>query len=113
MSDLIGFDDFLNTTTPFDPKEHKVKYKTEKRYLDYSFGNIYNETCQYPRFWNESGGRVLKGCQDADDDCQAFDQLVGCYNRVNLSTIPQAWCQNANTLLVSSWSIRDMYELPC
>ena len=80
MSNLIGFDDFLNSTATFDPKEHKVKYKDHRRYLDFDFSNKYNATCDYPRFWNESGGRVLKGCTDADDRCQLFDQLVGCYD---------------------------------
>jgi alpha-1,3-glucan synthase len=74
MGDLIGFDGFLNTSTPFDPAEHKVVYKTDRQYHDFKFGNTYNDTCQYPTFWNESGGQVLKG-SDAK-----FDKLGGCFN---------------------------------
>jgi alpha-1,3-glucan synthase len=81
MADLIGFDKYLNATTPFDPKEHQVVYKDpDQKYIDFRFGNTYNNTCDYPRFWNESGGRVLKGCTDADDFCNVFDQLDGCYD---------------------------------
>ncbi|KAI9742079.1 MAG: Cell wall alpha-1,3-glucan synthase ags1 [Cirrosporium novae-zelandiae] len=74
MGNLIGFDGFLNASTPFSPKEHKVVWKSDRHYLDFSFGNTYNKTCEYPKFWNESGFRVLK---DSDD---TFRQLVGCYD---------------------------------
>ena len=80
MGDLIGFDGFLNGTANFNPKEHQVQYKSHQKYLDFSFGNTYNETCEYPSFWNESGNEVLKGCQEKDDRCQLFDQLKGCYD---------------------------------
>lgn len=80
MSDLIGFDGFLNTTTPFDPKEHRVRYKTDQKYLDFSFDNTYKDTCDYPRFWDESGKRVLKGSDSTLDAISTFDELVGCYN---------------------------------
>ncbi|KAJ9131638.1 Cell wall alpha-1,3-glucan synthase mok13 [Pleurostoma richardsiae] len=71
MGDLIGFDGFLNASTPFDPKEYKVLYKTDRHYHDFDFGNEYNETCSYPRFWNETGKRI------DDDDA---NQFKGCFN---------------------------------
>ncbi|PWY72970.1 alpha-1,3-glucan synthase, partial [Aspergillus heteromorphus CBS 117.55] len=55
MGDLIGFDGYLNTTAPFTVKEHQVVWKSERQYVDFRFGNDYNDTCDYPRFWFENG----------------------------------------------------------
>ncbi|OCK73844.1 glycosyltransferase family 5 protein [Lepidopterella palustris CBS 459.81] len=74
MGDLIGFEGFLNTTTPFSPAEHKAVWKTDRHYQDFTFGNTYKPNCEYPRFWNESGFRVLK------DSDATFSQLNGCYD---------------------------------
>jgi alpha-1,3-glucan synthase len=74
MGDLIGFEGFLNETAPFRPEEHKVQWKSSRQYTDFSFGNNYKETCEYPRFWNESGLPVLK------DSNEVFAKLVGCYD---------------------------------
>ncbi|TID22987.1 glycosyltransferase family 5 protein [Venturia nashicola] len=74
MADLIGFEGFLNVSTPFLPQEHKVLYKTNREYHDFKFGNDYKADCTYPRFWNGSGQRVLKG---SDPE---FDKLGGCYD---------------------------------
>ena len=71
LGDLIGFDGYLNSSAPFNPKEYEVIYKSSRQYLDFSFGNTYNETCQYPRFWNETGFRV---------DQSVDKMLVGCYD---------------------------------
>ncbi|KAF5863173.1 Cell wall alpha-1,3-glucan synthase ags1 [Aspergillus alliaceus] len=71
MGDLIGFEGYLNTTTPFSVKEHKALWKSNREYVDFRFHNDYNSTCEYPRFWNETGWPV-------DQDVK--DQLVGCYN---------------------------------
>lgn len=71
MGDLIGFDGYLNTTTPFSEKEHQTTWKTQRRYVDFDIGNTYNETCDYPRFWYEDGYPVNES-QTAE--------LVGCYN---------------------------------
>lgn len=71
LGDLIGFEGSLNTTTPFSVHEHKVLWKSNRRYADFSFGNSYNETCEYPRFWNETGFPV---------DPSVTEQLKGCYN---------------------------------
>lgn len=77
MGDLVGFNGYLNTTTPFSLKEHKVSWKTDRRYHDFDIGNDYNDTCNYPRFWLETGSPVgkdvmdrMNGCYDSD-----FDQV--------------------------------------
>lgn len=92
MADLIGFDGFLNSTTPFSPTEHKAQYKTDVHYPDFSFGNNYNSTCEYPRFWNESGYRVLK------DSDPTFARLNGCFD----SEFDQARTQSSCVLEISS-----------
>ena len=75
MSDLIGFEGYMNTSTPFKTSEHKVQWKSSRQYLDFNIGNTYNATCAYPRFYNETGFPVgadvtsqLKGCYDSDFD---------------------------------------------
>lgn len=75
LGDLIGFQGYLNTSAPFEVEEHKVKWKTSRQYLDFNFGNEYNDTCEYPPFWYEDGYLVpsnvtdqLKGCYDSDFD---------------------------------------------
>jgi alpha-1,3-glucan synthase len=71
MGDLLGFDGYLNDTTPFSLKEHKVTWKSERRYLDFEVSNEYLEHCDYPRFWNETGFPI---------DKKYTDQMKGCYN---------------------------------
>ncbi|OJJ32183.1 hypothetical protein ASPWEDRAFT_118157 [Aspergillus wentii DTO 134E9] len=71
MGDLIGFEGHLNDTTPFSTKEHKAVWKSNRRYVDFDFGNEYNKTCDYPRFWNETGYPV---------DQSVTDSLTGCYD---------------------------------
>ena len=71
MGDLIGFDGYLNTTTPFTLQEHEVSWKSERRYLDFDTSNDYNQTCQYPRFWLETGARI---------GSDVLDQMKGCFN---------------------------------
>ena len=75
LGDLVGFQDYLNASTPFDTKEYKAVYKSSREYLDFKFGNDYNETCKYPQFWLETGDPVgsdvtsqLKGCYNSDFD---------------------------------------------
>ncbi|KAJ5363053.1 3-isopropylmalate dehydratase [Penicillium brevicompactum] len=71
MGDLIGFEGYMNKTTPFLIKEHKAAWKSGRHYVDFEFGNEYNETCNYPRFWNETGYPV---------DDYVYDELRGCYD---------------------------------
>jgi alpha-1,3-glucan synthase len=73
MADLLAFRGYLNETVPFKQSEHDVEWKSDLRYLDFSFGNTYNESCEYPRFWNETGNRVLSSIDPE------FAKLHGCY----------------------------------
>ncbi|KAL4786852.1 hypothetical protein BJX76DRAFT_62583 [Aspergillus varians] len=75
MSNLIGFKGHLNDSADFLPQEYEVQWVTDRQYADFKFSNDYNETCNYPRFWNEDGkpltsGNVtaLKGCYNSDFD---------------------------------------------
>lgn len=78
MGDLIAFDGYLNASTPFLTGEHTVGWRDPTRqYHDFHFGNKYNATCHYPRFWLETGFAVktdvtdrFTGCYDSD-----FDQV--------------------------------------
>jgi len=71
MGDLLGFEGYLNETAPFAPEEHKVVWKSSRRYLDFDIGTEYNEICNLPRFWNETGERVEQVW---------LDEFGGCYN---------------------------------
>ena len=71
MGDLLGFEGYMNTTTPFQLNEHPVHYKSNRVYHDFEFGNNYNRTCQYPRFWLETGYPV---------GVDVTDQMTGCYD---------------------------------
>lgn len=86
LSDLLGFEGYLNTTTPFSVKEHPALYKSSRQYYDFDFGNSYNQTCDYPRFWNETGYLVdlyvdqeLQGCYDSDFDQYGDTEAFGVY----------------------------------
>lgn len=83
---MIGFEGYLNTTTPFSLKEHKAQWKSDRHYVDFNFGNEYNKTCDYPRFWNETGYPVdkdtyndLNGCYDSDFDQYGDIEAFGVY----------------------------------
>ncbi|KAK3670004.1 Cell wall alpha-1,3-glucan synthase ags1 [Recurvomyces mirabilis] len=71
MGDLIGFEGYLNSSSPFTLKEHQVQWKTDRHYWDFEFGNSYNKTCDYPPFWSDNGFPV---------DKPVTDQMVGCYD---------------------------------
>lgn len=75
MGDLLGFEGHLNDTAAFNTEEYRALYKTDRQYHDFAFGNDYNQTCEYPRFWDETGVRLaaantsdLKGCYNSDFD---------------------------------------------
>jgi hypothetical protein len=85
MADLIGFDKYLNESTPFLPEEHEVAWKTDRHYPDFAFGNTKTSTCVLPRFWDESGSLVKAGT-NTDEFSATFDKLSslssssGCYD---------------------------------
>lgn len=74
MGDLIGFEGYLNTSTPFNKKEHNALWKGSRRYNDFSFGNDELPYCDYPRFYSDDGVEVLNltnelvGCRDSEFD---------------------------------------------
>lgn len=82
MGDLHGFEGHLNDSAPFKPTEYKVVIRDKTRqYHDFhpQTGDKYNETCAYPKFWDDSGHEVgedvlsqLGGCYDSEFD-QAGD----------------------------------------
>ncbi|EXJ62578.1 alpha-1,3-glucan synthase [Cladophialophora yegresii CBS 114405] len=86
LGDLIGFEGYLNTTTPFTLKEHRVQWKSSREYHDFHIGNNYNKTCQYPKFWLETGYPVgedvtsqMVGCYDSDFDQYGDTEAFGVF----------------------------------
>ncbi|KAL1865860.1 Cell wall alpha-1,3-glucan synthase ags1 [Diaporthe australafricana] len=84
LGDLLGFDGHLNDSAPFKADEYKVSYKTSRQYHDFDFGNDYNNACEYPRFWNETGFLIndterekFKGCYDSDFDQYGDTEAFG------------------------------------
>lgn len=73
MGDLMGFEGYLNDTsgTPFSFDEHEFVWKTTRRYWDFDPGNDYNETCDYPQFWYDTGVEI---------GTNVTSHLVGCMN---------------------------------
>lgn len=71
MSDLIGFQGYLNESTPWSFKEHNALWKSDQHYSDYSFDNTWYDECPepYPRFWDQGGHRI--------DDYNT-SKMVGC-----------------------------------
>jgi alpha-1,3-glucan synthase len=53
MGDLIGFQNFLNTTTPFKFDEHLAVWKSSRRYWDFQVSDERLHDCKAPRFWDE------------------------------------------------------------
>ena len=79
MGDLVGFEGYLNQSTPFSFGEHNAVWKTDRRYHDYVFNNTELDVCpwKYPRFWDDSGHQYndsntaqMVSCRDSE-----FDQV--------------------------------------
>ncbi|KAH8750212.1 glycosyl transferase group 1 [Diaporthe sp. PMI_573] len=84
LGDIIGFEGHLNNSAPFKTDEYKVSYKTDRQYHDFAFGNDYNDACEYPRFWNETGFPIddaereqFKGCFRSDFDQYGDTEAFG------------------------------------
>ncbi|KAJ5534138.1 hypothetical protein N7527_000392 [Penicillium freii] len=71
MSNLIGFKGHLNDSADFKPSEYEVQWVTDREYADFKFGNEWNETCNYPKFWDETGFPLTN---------EGVEELKGCYN---------------------------------
>lgn len=76
MGDLMGFEGYLNQSTPFAAREHDVIWKGERRYHDFTQSDLELDECEYPRFWGDDGrlvtntSHLLVGCRDSE-----FDQV--------------------------------------
>ncbi|KAF8636652.1 hypothetical protein AX17_003459 [Amanita inopinata Kibby_2008] len=79
MSDLIGFDGYLNASTPFSLNEYKAVWKHPKyipwdfsEYRDFQVINERNDSCILPNMWEDDGTRILSiktnGCLLSDFD---------------------------------------------
>ena len=75
MGDLIGFEGYLNTSTPFSWDEHNYAWKINRRYFDFQPGDDVNSSCTYPRMWGDDGYQLSNitdfyGCRVSE-----FDQV--------------------------------------
>ncbi|KAL8998110.1 MAG: hypothetical protein Q9188_006170 [Gyalolechia gomerana] len=86
LGDLIGFEGYLNVTTPLSYTEHNALWKDSRRYHDFDFGNVELSECDYPRFWGSDGEFVIgngtenfKGCRDSEFDQYGDVTTFGLY----------------------------------
>ncbi|KAH7889233.1 glycoside hydrolase family 13/glycosyltransferase family 5 protein [Phlebopus sp. FC_14] len=78
LSDLLGFDGYLNVSAPFSINEYNVEYKNPNyipwgftEYADFSVINQRNTSCQLPMFWQDDGtiqSVQSNGCYESDFD---------------------------------------------
>ncbi|KAK4971939.1 hypothetical protein LTR66_011355, partial [Elasticomyces elasticus] len=75
MSDLVAFQGYLNSSTPWRFNEHNALWKGDREYADWKFGNDWEEACSYPypRFWDQGGHYIndnftqaMVGCRDSE-----------------------------------------------
>lgn len=85
MGDLIGFEGYLNTSTPFEREEHNALWKGDRRYHDFHIGNGELSQCEYPRFYGDNGIQVLNlstyltACRDSEFDQYGEVAAFGTY----------------------------------
>ncbi|KAN0123743.1 glycosyltransferase [Russula decolorans] len=87
MGDLIGFDGFLNTSTPFDLNEHDAVWKLPtyypwdfNEYKDFQIDNTRNTSCVLPQFWNDDGTVITlqtNGCLESEFDHYGDTEAFG------------------------------------
>ncbi|KAK4624114.1 Cell wall alpha-1,3-glucan synthase ags1 [Fulvia fulva] len=77
MSNLFGFEGYLNTSAEFQFNEHKMQYTSHTEYRDFYISNEFHEECPYdfPRFWDQGGNQIIDnntkamvGCMDSEFD---------------------------------------------
>lgn len=74
MGDLLGFENYMNTTTPFAWKEHNAIWKTDRQYWDFDVvNNKRDDTCVYPRSWSDAAEMYGRNVTDNFDGCLASD----------------------------------------
>lgn len=82
----MSMEGYVNASAEFSWQEHNFLWKGDRRYHDFTPGNEYNASCEYPRMWDQDGYRIdedvvaqQKGCKSSEFD------LVGichCYRLV-------------------------------
>ncbi|PFH54317.1 glycosyltransferase family 5 protein [Amanita thiersii Skay4041] len=88
MSDLLGFEGHLNTSTPFSFNEYKAAWKHPNyipwnfsEYRDFEVINERNQSCTLPNMWDDDGTRVLdlktNGCLMSDFDQYGDTEAFG------------------------------------
>lgn len=82
MGDLLGFEGYLNTTTPFSFNEHNAVWKSSRRYWDFHLGDD-SVQCTYPKFWDEDGVPIKTDVTSQMTTCRTSD-----FDQVRLSYLP-------------------------
>lgn len=70
MSDLLGFEGYLNGTAPFKWDEHKALYKNSRRYWDFDVSNDQTDDCAWPKFWSKDATMVGSNVTDNLNSCK-------------------------------------------
>ncbi|KAI0950602.1 hypothetical protein AcV7_009015 [Taiwanofungus camphoratus] len=79
MSDLVGFQGYVNASAPFSLSEYEGVWKKPlyvpwgfEEYADFAVDNTYNSSCQLPVFWNDDGSQQnvswSGGCYESEFD---------------------------------------------
>lgn len=75
MGDVVSFEGYANSSTPWLYNEHKAQWKTSARYWDWEFSNEHYDECpwDYPKFWDQGGHLIdnndtqaMVGCMDSE-----------------------------------------------
>ena len=107
MGDLIGFEGFLNVSTPFNRREHNALWKGDRRYNDFAFGNDELSDCDYPRFYGDDGYQVLNlsselvGCRDSEFDQYGEVAAFGDYPEWYVEGRMSTRCRTRHSLRIS------------
>lgn len=80
MGDLLSFEGYVNASAPFNWNEYDVLWKSDRRYHDFTFSNDLNNSCVYPRMWEESGLPINQTLLDSQKGgCKASEFDAVCY----------------------------------
>lgn len=81
MSDLLGFEGYLNGTAPFKWDEHKAVWKSSRRYWDFDVSNDKLSDCDgdWPKFWAKDATMIGSNVTDNFKNCRKseFDLVSG------------------------------------
>ncbi|EPT06178.1 hypothetical protein FOMPIDRAFT_68356 [Fomitopsis schrenkii] len=62
MNNVVGFKGYTNTSAPFNIGEYDAVWLDPdyspwnfSRYVDFSYNNVYNKSCEMPVFWGDEG----------------------------------------------------------